>query len=284
MSELDKEEKKNKKIGLTVSVGLHCLVLLLFLLLTAWIEPFPANPGIPGIEVALGFDAVGSGDIKSDNPANDSESEEDAKPDEKASSESVSQPEQTVESTEDIATTKADSPHKVTETSKTSTPKEDTKVAETKPKTETTPTKETTKDGADGKTGQNLMSSGSNFGDKDKKGDMGDPQGKPDSKNLLGTPGGGGGGGGPELKLDGWRWDDAPDKSDKSNESGRIVFAIVVNDQGYIKSVRVVESTVSPSVVDFYKKQVEQLTFSRLTSAPAPSSTSGNITFIVKSK
>ncbi|MFN6943949.1 MAG: hypothetical protein ACK4ND_03310 [Cytophagaceae bacterium] len=291
----DKEEKKNDRIGMAVSLGLHCLLVLFMLLFAAWKEPFPPNPGIPGVEIALGFDAAGSGDSKSSTPAKESPSEQDAKPDKAAPTPAPNpqpEPQQSTPETnpvaekgENIVSNQAESPHKVKEQSNTSTkPKEDTKVTETKPKTNEE-SKDSKKDGSDGKVGQdNLMPTSGGKGNTDQKGDQGDPKGKVDARHEYGTPGGGGGGGGPELDIDGWRWDSVPDKKDASNESGKIVFEIIVDSQGYIRSSRMIESTVSPSVVAFYKKQVDDLTFSRTNTAKAPPTTVGRITIIVKSR
>jgi hypothetical protein len=118
--------------------------------------------------------------------------------------------------------------------------------------------------------------------DAEAAGDEGDPQGTLESRALYGTYGGGGG---PLLELTGWIWDFEPDPKDTSNENGRIVFEIKIDDMGEIIAVRTLEKTVSPSVERIYKSEVESLTFSPISSntTPAPVST-GKITFIIRSK
>ncbi|MDZ7604127.1 MAG: hypothetical protein U5K79_00740 [Cyclobacteriaceae bacterium] len=113
-------------------------------------------------------------------------------------------------------------------------------------------------------------------------GDAGNPQGTVDGKALMGTPGGGGGG--PTLEISGWRWNSEPKVADRSTENGRIVFEIKVDDNGDIIGVRTLEKTVSPSVEQLYRKEVEKLSFSPTSdnTAPPPLST-GRITFIIRS-
>jgi hypothetical protein len=62
--------------------------------------------------------------------------------------------------------------------------------------------------------------------------------------------------------LSGWRWDFEPNPPDTSNENGKIVFEIKIDDRGEIISVRTLEKTVSPEVERIYRQEVESLTFS----------------------
>lgn len=145
------------------------------------------------------------------------------------------------------------------------------------------------KEGAGGtKEGTSDKLAGNNNGDKPGAvGDQGNPEGKLEAKALYGTPGGGGGGGtgGASYNIRGWNWDSKPQVKDNSDESGRIVFQVKIDEDGRIISVVPVEKTLSPAVVAFYKKEVEKLTFSPTSenTVPAPIST-GTITFIIKSK
>jgi hypothetical protein len=138
-------------------------------------------------------------------------------------------------------------------------------------------------DGAGGKDGSSDNVSGNNNGDdKGKVGDKGNPEGKLDAKALYGTPGGGGGG--DSYNIRGWTPDFKPKVNDETNESGRIVFQVKIDDEGRIISVIPIEKTVSPAVVAVYKREVEKLTFSPTSenTVPAPTST-GTITFILRS-
>lgn len=140
-----------------------------------------------------------------------------------------------------------------------------------------------TSGGADGNKGESTEAKASNQGnDKDKAGDKGDPEGSLDARALYGTKGGGDG---PKLDMTGWDWDFMPDPDDPSNESGRIVFEIIIDDRGEIMKVETIESTVIPAVERIYKREVERLTFSKTSdnTIPAPTST-GRITFIIKAK
>ncbi|WMJ74329.1 hypothetical protein RCC89_14310 [Cytophagaceae bacterium ABcell3] len=291
-----KEERKNERIGIIVSVAAHALFLLFFLIFTAWKEPYPPNPGIPGVELALGFEDVGSGDANDAAPESDAEPEDteveeteapDPTPDPTPDAEPLedaSEPDPVVESGSDIQSAPVESPHTVPDSEKSAPkPKEakDTK----KPESEN---KEEKKEKKENVASENMMPSGGSSGDTDKKGNQGSEEGSVDAQNVYGSPGGGGGGGsdseGPELDIDGWKWDDKPDKKDSSNESGKIVFEIRVDDQGWIKNSKVLEATVSPSVVQFYKQQVDRLTFTRSSSSQAPPVTVGRITIVVKSR
>ena len=137
---------------------------------------------------------------------------------------------------------------------------------------------EETKSGQD-ETREEIISHGD---DSDQTGDKGDETGEIDARALYGTPGGGGGA---SLDLAGWIWDYVPQPEDTSNEFGRIVFEIKVDDHGEVIGVRTLEKTVSPRVEQIYREEVESLTFSptSLNTVPAPVST-GKITFIIKVK
>src|SRR5690606_34045857 len=102
------------------------------------------------------------------------------------------------------------------------------------------------------------------------------------ARALYGTQGGGGGG--PALEIAGWTWDQAPNKKDNSAENGRIVFEFKIDDQGYVVSTRTIESTVSPAVVQFYKDQLQSVTFSQTNSSAPPPMTTGKVTFVIKSR
>lgn len=103
-----------------------------------------------------------------------------------------------------------------------------------------------------------------------------------DSRALF-TNTGSGPDDGASLQLTGWIWDFEPTPYDDSSETGKVVFKITIDNEGYIVSVVTESSSLTPSVEKYYRQAVERLTFSK-TSAyqPAPTS-SGTITFIIKS-
>ena len=283
---------------MAVSIGLHGLLLLLFVLLLAYREPDPPLPDY-GIELNFGLQAAGSGNVQPESPANDNTTEEDAAPE--ATPETT--PEEVVEPveasqpvTEDVTTPDPQpvqedvvtQPDASTVKPKDNKPKPqdevkpDTKPTEDKPKpAETKPEETTTTTGASGDAGKADTPPASNQGNKpDATGDQGDPEGSLDSRALMGTPGGGGGA---QLDMEGWKWVDAPKVNDKSTDRGRIVFEISVDDFGNIQGIKTIETTASPAVVAQYRKAVEELTFLRKSNAGmAPPISKGTITFIIK--
>ena len=137
--------------------------------------------------------------------------------------------------------------------------------------------------GADGVEGKSESADNSNQGDKPgQTGDQGNPEGKVDARALYGNPGGGGG---PALDMSGWNWDNLPKPADVSNEEGRIVFEIKIDDEGEIISIKTIEKSVSDPLVKIYRSEVAKLTFSPTSdnSRPAPTST-GRITFIIRAR
>jgi len=261
------KEKENRKIGAGISIGVHLIVLLLFIFLAAWRAPYPPNPGIPGVELNFGIADAGMGEVQSETKTNNTE---EAKSEEVASVEPnveevavQNTPKVEVEKTaevkeEAIQTAPLESPHTVPDQSdlSTKTAKEDTKVAEKSQPQE----QHNASTGTKGKEGEKNIA-GSD-GDKNVPGDQGNSKGKLDARAYYGNEGTGGGGG-PKLDMAGWIWDDKPDKVDPSPETGYVVFEFKVDDYGNIEWVKTKEVTVSPSVEKFYKQQLEKITFSR---------------------
>ncbi len=85
------------------------------------------------------------------------------------------------------------------------------------------------------------------------------------------------------LSLAGWVWERPPKPDDNSIESGKIVFNIVVNGEGYITSCNVANSNITPAVVKKYRDAILSLSF-RPTVGVIPETSTGQITFIIKSK
>ncbi len=115
----------------------------------------------------------------------------------------------------------------------------------------------------------------------DKKGNEGDPDGK---KNTKGSSPGGEDLG-VSYSLDGWKWERPPAEKDNSQIDGIIKFAIDVDDRGKVLSVSVIPGTTisDNTIVDFYKKQVLQLSFIQLDpSKTAAAISKGEVTFVIK--
>lgn len=297
----EKEEKKNKRIAMLVSGGIHAILFLLFFFIMAWKAP---NPPLPeyGIELNFGMDDAGTGEVQTPEPANPTENTEETVPEPIASQEAEqevqeqAEPEAPVETEEIAEALPIESP--VVETKKTTKPVEkpvkpvekpvEKKVVEKpveKPVAEKKVAKEASEtDGADGNRGESNEAVANNQGDNtNESGDKGDPEGSVDARALYGTQGGGDGGA--SLNMAGWTWDSKPQPEDDTNETGRIVFEVKIDDQGEILSVRRVESTISLTAERAYRQEVQRLTFSKLSSntIPAPTST-GTITFIIRSR
>ncbi len=289
------QQKKHKRTAALVSILVHGILLFLFLFMIAWKEP---NPPLPeyGIQLNFGLDNVGSGDVQPETAANESESIEEAAPEElptenvetptEAEAESIEESSEPV--VKETTSNTAESPDVVAKEVKKEevkpvvkeTPKEE-KKAVVKPVEKKEEVK--AEEGAKGKEGESSTQQAANQGDNiNKVGDKGDEKGTLDARALYGKPGGGGGS---ALELTGWMWDFKPKPNDTSNENGRIVFEIKIDDQGEILSVRTLERSVSPAIEKIYRAEVEKLTFSKTSdnSIVAPVST-GKITFVIKSE
>jgi outer membrane biosynthesis protein TonB len=304
-----KEEKRNQRIGWSVSIGLHAVLLLFFILILAWREPDPPVPEY-GIELNFGIDDAGTGVIQPSQPTRvpDEPVEQESEP-EQLESEPVEQDAEiqdteTKENTgppeiqeeeimeeetseQPVETQPEESPDVVQPSEPTPqvAEKEVEKIAETKQEPKETKVSEINQVQESTGTTDEVMSdqtSTSQGDDAEIEGDEGDTEGTIDSRALYGSQGGGGG---PLLEMSGWIWDFEPDPRDTSNENGKVVFEIKIDDRGEIISVRTLEKTVSPDIERIYKQEVESLTFSPTSSntRPAPVST-GKITFIIRSK
>lgn len=291
------KEKKYDRVGMIVSVSIHAILLLIFFFLLAWQAPDPPIPQY-GIVVNFGTDNAGSGRVQPKRRPVETkkikkETPEEPKPQKQ---EPVEEPvEKPVkEAPKEVKQEVVEEPAKeVVEESVTQpepSPVVEKKEKKPPPKKEVQPKKETPEKKPvetnqpknDGRGESTKEPTRSNQGDRPKKtGDQGKPQGSVDSKALYGSQGGGGGS---RLDLAGWNWDELPRPDDRSDENGRIVFEIKVDDQGEIISVRTIEKTVSAAVEKIYRDEVENLTFHKTAenTRPAPIST-GRITFIIKS-
>ncbi|WP_405511405.1 energy transducer TonB [Spirosoma sp. KNUC1025] len=101
------------------------------------------------------------------------------------------------------------------------------------------------------------------------------------AKEFYGTPGGAATG--VNFDVSGWSLASRPSVNDDSDETGKIVFKITVDGDGEIISVRTQQTTVSPSVVEVYRKAVQRLRLRPKGGATPPTAT-GTISFIITSK
>ena len=87
------------------------------------------------------------------------------------------------------------------------------------------------------------------------------------------------------LELPGWVWDTVPEPKDNSDESGKIVFQITIDEFGEVITVKTLEKTISPLVEVIYKEALTKLTFSKTDDTLTYASTStGKVTFILQVK
>jgi periplasmic protein TonB len=291
---LEEQEKKNKRIALVSTIGVHAVLFLLFLFAIAWRAPDPPLPEY-GIELNFGTDDQGGGPIQPETPAGaEQPAQDDAT---QIKSEEVQQedkPEveevkpQETKPTEQPVVSKIESPVVVKEEKKVDPkpvekkePPKETVKTETKPKETVTEQKSTATTTADKTTTTNKEGKPVSHGDDTgKTGDKGDPKGKIDADALYGKQGGGASGAG--LDLAGWNWDHIPKPNVPNNESGRVVFEIKVDDSGDIISIKTIERSVSLEAENICRKEIEKLTFSK-TGANVPAISTGKITFIIRS-
>jgi len=299
----DEKNKKNKQAGMIISAGIHVALIILFVFLVAWRAPDPPLPEF-GIELNFGTSDKGTGDIQPETAPAESEAEEEALPDtpEEVLEETVEEtiPEETevtetpTDPVEAVTTDVQEEVIPVTEQETEAPVKEpEVKPEEVKPKVEEKKKEEPKpippkvlypgkKDGVAGTTGDSTDPAAANQGDKtDAQGDQGDKDGNVDARALYGKAGGGGGS---SLEMTGWMWDAKPDPKENTSESGKIVFEVIIDDRGEITSARPISYTVSASLVRIYQAEVMKLTFSKTSSGPAPPSSKGKITFIIKEK
>lgn len=288
---MSEREKKNKMIGAGVSAGVHLLALLAFLFVMAWQAPNPPAPEV-GIELNFGTDLAGSGDEQPQNPSpKPSPEAEQIAESQQAQSQpepvkvptvtpEVAKPTPIEQAVEKVVTQPEPSPVTQQEEVKPKPQPQQQQQPVEKPKETVKPALfPGEKDRESSSTAQKASSQGDQ---PNKTGDQGDEKGKTDARALYGEQGGGNNG--PQLSIVGWTWDGKPREADTSDENGHVVIEFTIDDQGYVESSKIIKSSVSLSVAQFYKRQVEGLTFSRTAAGVVPQKTTGTVTFIIKSR
>lgn len=311
MNRIAVENEKEYRITALAGSFAICTLLLFLLLFLTLSQSIPQPPPIELVEVNFGTDLVGSGKIQTYNKASDSPNPVDVKREEDKPNPKVTttsrvektpvapvpdikeaKVSKTITEKPDISS-KVESPVTVAEKSE---PKKTTvtapKPTPAPPKAEPAPKvekvdpnalfKKSGSAGSNGTVGRNAGTGGNNNGDDASGvGDKGNPEGKVDAKGLYGTPGGTGTG--VSLNMAGWGLGRRPQVNDDSDETGKIVFELIVDERGEIVSVRTRETTVSASVVEVYKRAVQRITLVPKSSS-APPRSKGTITFIIKSR
>lgn len=282
----EQQEKKNHRIGLITSLGIHAALVVLFLLLMAWRAPNPPFPEY-GIELNFGLDNQGYGEVQPETIPNESEqadTEEEQQVEEEKVDEEPEKVEEETTATSEQPVSKTESPVAVEE--KKPEPKPEKKIEEKPKESKPVETKkeekllatfpsETKKE--EGKTTANHGDNPNTVGDKGSK------DGSLDAKALYGKQGGGGSG--PALDLAGWNWDEIPRPAIPSNESdGKIEFEIKVDANGEIIGYRILERSLSIDAEKACRDAISKLTFTKKPGAVVPDVSVGKITFVVRTR
>ncbi len=274
---MEPENRKNKRTGFIVSLTVHLALLLLFIFLLAWKEPYPPLPEY-GIELNLGFDAQGAGDVESEQISEEQNEDPEEEQVEEATEDDTQeemQPEEVEEISEEIESESFDE-------SESDVSATDASVAEEK--VEVQDPEEDKKEEEEKKEEPKVLvtysSGGNSEGNTEGSGNMGDPEGNEDSDNYEGNLGGGGGA---VLDLSGWKWEKPPKPDDRSDARGRIVFQITVDRSGKVTRIKTLEKTVSPLVEKVYREEVLKTKFIKIGSGMAADQSVGKITFVIKS-
>ncbi|MFK7952563.1 MAG: hypothetical protein AB8B73_06925 [Ekhidna sp.] len=297
MSEIEKKDERNKRIGWIAAVAINLVLLIFFYFLIAWKAP---NPPIPEYGIELGF-ATSAGATSSTPPPETEEETliedevlEETEPlptEEIVVPENAEQIENESETVTDIAeeavVEDVESPVEVEETVSEPVEYEPTSLVEEKEK-ETDdsesmdqPLQETPSEEVVEKPVEEIV-------EEPETGDgQGEDEEEPaiDQRAIYGSQGKSEGTNeGASLSLAGWVWDFKPKPDDTSDQTGKIVYKIVVDSDGYLVKIDVATSTVSPTVERKYRQAVEKLTFSKTVDNNAAALSTGTITFIITSK
>lgn len=266
-------ERKHNLIGLAISLLFHVLVLYLFFFAMAWErqDPPPFEGGY-SIGVNLGNSDEGFGEVQTEEaPGEKTPAEASQTPPAEAEPQQpgpapASQGENLITSNQGEETSLKPAPE----------PVRPAPVSPVTPPPAPAPAKPSVNQNSLYNPGGGGSSEGNDPG---KTGDKGKAGGTLDNRGIYSGSGTGGG----NLDMPGWQWDSPPVVRDESEEKGRIVFQVKIDENGEVISVQVLEKNVSPALVRKYQKEVETLTFSRRAGGNSGSGATGKITFNIKS-
>jgi protein TonB len=304
---MSQQERKNKTIAAFTTLGVNALLLLILIFVAAWGNAGSGQGEYPGIEVNLGYDEQGSGDIEPETPIGSEEAKDDENPPAKV----IEQPEEkSVESTPPVEEENT----KIIQSTTVTDPNSDVEIKEEKKevkpvekpiekkieKVEKPVEKKTEQPKVEpkpiavykGKTTSNAPSDENGTGKQGTAGNQGDDVGKEGNKGVpggtvgaavyKGTPGGGDGG---SIELNGWDWDYIPKVDAPDNElPGRIVYLIEVDENGELIRYRKESSSVSAATEKACVEALSKLTFTKKPGAKVPEISKGKITFVVRAK
>lgn len=273
------EQKKNTK-AVIWTVGIHVLLLLLFLM-CKYTMPVQAKTEDLGMEVNLGTSDNGSGTDQPeqmDDPAaanaavatnaaaassnNDKEintTEDDAAP--------------VVDMRKPKPNTKPSPKQPATENNKKGTIQNNTAAVKNAPAQ--SPRYVYTGSTGKGGNGASQNKPGTNEGIGTGNGDMGVPHGTPGASNYTGTPGAGGGSS-MHVSIAGRSLVSRPDPKAEFKEGGQVVIHVTVNRDGVVTDSRVVRAA-NATIRALALKKLAGVKFNK--SASAPAEQFGDITF-----
>ena len=276
-----KQEKRNHRIGLLASLGIHLVLFFIFLFLIAWRAP---NPPLPeyGIELNFGLDDQGGGEIQPETPVgNEVENLADPATQQSTLPTATEQTELQDTKESEHALSNLESPVSLKEEKKKPVQKNETLEPVLKEELKAEFKKKINTAESELKKGE----AGSHGDDVSNVGDKGSPEGKLDAKALYGTPGGGGGGTGMNLQMAGWSWADQPRIPElPDNENGKVVFEIECDDNGDIIGITTMERSLSPRAEQILKEEIRKNSLVRTSGGRVPERSKGRIIFILKTK
>jgi outer membrane biosynthesis protein TonB len=292
------EEKRNRIKALIYTILINGFLFFIFYTVNIWSgEEFKMDMPSGGFEVNYGNSDIGGGNIQSKNQSNELLNENDSKPTEKV----TPVEKEIVKANKEEATlitSKLKSPVKI-ESKPVEKKVEPSKVvkkeiipAEVTPKIDENALFKK-KSTSNGTKGTNANSGGNSNGtDVGKIGDKGQLNGeinnsaiyKGNKGNNGGSNNGLGGGNGISVNLTGWTLASRPQVNDDSDETGIIRFSIKIDENGSIISLKIVETTLSASVAQKYKRAIEKLSFKPTSTGERPEVSTGSIMFKINSK
>lgn len=291
------EEKRNRIKAFVITLVINGLLFFLFFTIKIWSgEELKMEIPAVGFEVNYGNSEIGGGEIQSYNKVNESQNKEESAPAEIPPKNEV----KTIKekpSEASLLTSKVKSPVKLEDkpvAKKVETVKNVKKEiipVEAPPKIdENALFKKKTTNGTKG-TSQN-MGGNSNGTDVGKLGDKGQLNGDINNSAIYkgqkgagsGSNSGIGGGNGMSVNLTGWALASRPQVNDDSDETGIIRFSIKIDENGSIISLKIIETTLSATVAQKYKKAIEKLSFRPTSAGVRPEVSTGTILFKINSK
>ncbi|RSK49843.1 hypothetical protein [Hymenobacter rigui] len=273
--------EEHRREALIGTVAVHAALAALFIF-TVFKGPDPPleTLGGDGVELNYGVDEVGSGDIQSQAPANESQNREDSRPPaaqpDPTPPQPAAQPEPTPPSEERVVTSEAEeSPVTVPPVEKPAPAKEVVKAEPPKPKVDQravfTPRANRAEGGGNGVNGTSNAPTGNNNGDNPGTvGDKGDPRGTYAGTAYSGEPGSGGRGTSPGsggLEMSGWAAVNRPNVAGVDNSPGFVKYKIKINADGEIEAVTKVSGNVSPAQDRLCRDALEKVEFRRTSAA-----------------